>query len=118
VRGIKAAAFPTDVSDSHAAQGLVKRTDQLGPVTAIHWNAYAHLVGNVMKRGSKPCHGRESVVIARKSRDRASATGSTPQRLNLHAPHSSPSFLFPRFGDVWVEGALASTVTRSNLCRS
>jgi len=111
VRGIKAAAFPTDVSDSHAAQGLVKRTDQLGPVTAIHWNAYAHLVGNVMKRGSKPCHGRESVVIARKSRDRASATGVDAdvlqgQRLNLHAPRSSPSFLFPPFRDVWVEQAL------------
>ena len=117
MRGVKAAEFPTDVSDSHGAGP--RQTDRPAwAVTTIHWNAYAYLAGIVMKRGSKPCHGRESVVIARKSRDRASATGSTPQRLNLHAPHSSPSFLFPRFGDVWVEGALASTVTRSNLCRS
>jgi len=48
-RGVKAAAFPIDLSDPHAAKGLVKRmTDQLGPVTAIHWNAYAHLAGDVM----------------------------------------------------------------------
>src|ERR1022692_363328 len=48
-RGIKAAAFPTDLSDANAAKGLVKRvTDQLGPVTAIHWNAYANTAGNVM----------------------------------------------------------------------
>jgi NADP-dependent 3-hydroxy acid dehydrogenase YdfG len=48
-RGVKAAAFPTDLSDPHAAKGLVKRVnDQLGPVTAIHWNAYAHLAGDLM----------------------------------------------------------------------
>jgi NADP-dependent 3-hydroxy acid dehydrogenase YdfG len=47
--GVKAAAFPTDLSDPQAAKGLVKRvTDQLGPVTAIHWNVYAHLAGDVM----------------------------------------------------------------------
>src|ERR1022692_3194311 len=42
-RDVKAAAFPTDLSDPNAAKGLVKRvTDQFGPVTAIHWNAYAN----------------------------------------------------------------------------
>jgi hypothetical protein len=41
--------FPTDLSDPHAEQYLVKRvTDQLGPVTAIHWNAYVHLAGDVI----------------------------------------------------------------------
>jgi NAD(P)-dependent dehydrogenase (short-subunit alcohol dehydrogenase family) len=48
-RGVKAAAFPTDLSDPNAAKGLVKRvTDQLGPITALHWNAYANAAGDVM----------------------------------------------------------------------
>jgi short-subunit dehydrogenase len=48
-RGVKAAAFPTDLSDPNAAKGLVKRVaDQLGPVTAIHWNAYANTAGDVL----------------------------------------------------------------------
>jgi NAD(P)-dependent dehydrogenase (short-subunit alcohol dehydrogenase family) len=48
-RGVKAAVFPADLSDPNAAKGLVKRvTGQLGPVTAIHWNAYANAAGDVM----------------------------------------------------------------------
>ena len=46
---VKAAAFPIDLSDPNAAKDLVKRvTDQLGPVTAIHWNAYSNAAGDVM----------------------------------------------------------------------
>ncbi len=49
MRGVKAGAFPTDLSDPNAAKALAKRvTDQLGPVTAIHWNAYANTAGDVM----------------------------------------------------------------------
>jgi short-subunit dehydrogenase len=48
-RGVKAAAFPTDLSDPKAAKDLVKRvTSELGPVTAIHWNAYSNTAGDVM----------------------------------------------------------------------
>ena len=48
-RGVKAAAFPADLSDPNAAKDLVKRvTGQLGPITAIHWNAYANTAGDVM----------------------------------------------------------------------
>jgi len=48
-RGIKDAAFPTDLSDPDAAKAVVQRvSSQLGPVTAIHWNAYAHTAGDVM----------------------------------------------------------------------
>jgi len=48
-RGGKAAAFPADLSDPNAAKELVKRVSgQLGPVTAIHWNAYANAAGDVM----------------------------------------------------------------------
>lgn len=48
-RGVKAAAFPADLSDPNAGKGLVRRvTSQLGPLTAIHWNAYANTAGDVM----------------------------------------------------------------------
>jgi short-subunit dehydrogenase len=52
-RGVRAAAFPADLSDSNAAKGLVKRvTNQLGPVTAIHWNAYSNSAGDVIAADS------------------------------------------------------------------
>jgi short-subunit dehydrogenase len=48
-RGITASAFPADLSDPEAAKGLVKRvTGRMGPITAIHWNAYANTAGDVM----------------------------------------------------------------------
>ena len=48
-RGIKAAGFPADLADPDAAKDLVKRVSaQLGPVTALHWNAYANAAGDVM----------------------------------------------------------------------
>jgi NAD(P)-dependent dehydrogenase (short-subunit alcohol dehydrogenase family) len=48
-RGVNAAAFPTDLTDPNAAKTLVKRVrDQLGPVTAVHWNAYANTAGDMM----------------------------------------------------------------------
>jgi NAD(P)-dependent dehydrogenase (short-subunit alcohol dehydrogenase family) len=51
-RGIKAAAFPADLSDPDAAKGLVQRVQaQLGPITAIHWNAYAGEAGDVLTAG-------------------------------------------------------------------
>ena len=49
VRGVRAAAFPADLSDPNAAKSLVKRvTGELGPVSAIHWNAYANTAGDVL----------------------------------------------------------------------
>jgi short-subunit dehydrogenase len=46
-RDIKAAAFPAD--PIRARRKLVKRvTGQLGPITAIHWNAYSNTAGDVM----------------------------------------------------------------------
>jgi NADP-dependent 3-hydroxy acid dehydrogenase YdfG len=48
-RGIRAVAFAADLSDPDAAKGLVKRvTGEMGPVTAIHWNAYSNAAGDVM----------------------------------------------------------------------
>jgi short-subunit dehydrogenase len=49
MRGVKASAFPADLSDPNAARELVKRVrGRLGPVTAIHWNAYANVAGDAM----------------------------------------------------------------------
>lgn len=48
-RGVKAAAFPADLSDPGAPKDLIKRvTAQLGPITAIHWNAYSNLAGDIL----------------------------------------------------------------------
>jgi len=56
-RGVTAAAFAADLSDPEAAKGLVKRvTDQLGPVTAIHWNAYANTAGDVLAADAAAIH--------------------------------------------------------------
>jgi short-subunit dehydrogenase len=48
-RGITASAFPADLSDPNAAKGLLARVNhRLGPVTALHWNAYTNIAGDVM----------------------------------------------------------------------
>lgn len=48
-KGIKAAAFPTDVSDLAAVKALVgKVRETLGPITAIHWNAYGGAPGDLL----------------------------------------------------------------------
>ena len=40
-QGIRAAAFPTDVSDPAAVEALIGNVrSKLGPVTVLHWNAY------------------------------------------------------------------------------
>ena len=48
--GIKAAAFPTDLGDPKAVEALfTKVRASLGPVTVIHWNAYATGAGDLTK---------------------------------------------------------------------
>jgi short-subunit dehydrogenase len=48
-RGFQASVFPADLSQPGAAQDLIQRVKvQLGPVTAIHWNAYAGAAGDIM----------------------------------------------------------------------
>ena len=48
--GIRAAAFPTDLADPDQAKGLLERVrTQFGSVTAIHWNAYGNVAGNVLE---------------------------------------------------------------------
>lgn len=47
-KGVKAAAFPADLGDPAAVTKLVAdvRTS-LGPITVVHWNAYAGLAGDL-----------------------------------------------------------------------
>lgn len=47
--GIKAAAFPTDLGDPQAVRALVASArEQLGPITVVHWNAYAATAGDLL----------------------------------------------------------------------
>jgi NADP-dependent 3-hydroxy acid dehydrogenase YdfG len=46
--GVKAKAFPTDLSDFKAVKDLVKAVrSTLGPITVLHWNAYAGVAGDL-----------------------------------------------------------------------
>jgi NADP-dependent 3-hydroxy acid dehydrogenase YdfG len=47
-KGIKAAAFPTDLGDPNAVRAMVAKVRaSLGPITVIHWNAYAGVGGDL-----------------------------------------------------------------------
>jgi short-subunit dehydrogenase len=48
-KGVRAAAFPTDLADPAAVRALVgKVRAALGPVTVLHWNAYAGDAGDLL----------------------------------------------------------------------
>jgi len=47
-KGIKAAAFPTDLGDTKAVKAMVAEVRaSLGPITVVHWNAYAAVAGDL-----------------------------------------------------------------------
>ena len=49
-KGIRAAAFPTDLSDPQAVHALAAKVrEQLGPATVLHWNAYSMGAGDLLK---------------------------------------------------------------------
>jgi NADP-dependent 3-hydroxy acid dehydrogenase YdfG len=48
-KGVRAAAFPADLSNPAAIKHLVTSVrSKLGPVTVLHWNAYAGAGGNLL----------------------------------------------------------------------
>lgn len=48
-QGIRAEAFPTDLSDPAATRAMVEAVrDKLGPVTVLQWNAYQVAAGDLM----------------------------------------------------------------------
>src|SRR4051812_20085027 len=47
--GVKAQAFPCDLSDMNAVKKLVADARaSLGAISVLHWNAYAGLAGDVL----------------------------------------------------------------------
>lgn len=52
-KGVKAAAFPTDLGDLPAVSRLIGSVRAaLGPVTVVHWNAYAAEAGDLLTADS------------------------------------------------------------------
>jgi NADP-dependent 3-hydroxy acid dehydrogenase YdfG len=48
-KGIKAAAFPADLSDPAAVRAAVAKVrSALGPIAVLHWNAYAGVAGDLI----------------------------------------------------------------------
>jgi len=48
-RGIRAEAFPTDLGQPDAARAVVgKVRAKLGPISALHWNAYSTAAGDLL----------------------------------------------------------------------
>ncbi|HVZ71631.1 MAG TPA: SDR family NAD(P)-dependent oxidoreductase [Polyangia bacterium] len=48
-KGIRAAAFPADVSDPAAARAVVAKVrEKLGPIAAVEWNAYSGAAGDLL----------------------------------------------------------------------
>ncbi|HXU60178.1 MAG TPA: SDR family NAD(P)-dependent oxidoreductase [Polyangia bacterium] len=62
-KGIKAAAFPTDLADPNAARALVgKVREALGPLTALAWTAYDTGAGDLLS--AEPAAIRRVLDIA------------------------------------------------------
>jgi NAD(P)-dependent dehydrogenase (short-subunit alcohol dehydrogenase family) len=63
-KGIRAAAFPTDVSDPAAARALVgKVRTALGPLTAIEWTAYSHGAGDLLTADVPEIRGALDIAV-------------------------------------------------------
>lgn len=63
-KGIKAAAFPTDLGDPSAVRALVgKVRSELGPISAIHWNAYAGEAGDLLTADPAAIHRVLDVAV-------------------------------------------------------
>jgi NAD(P)-dependent dehydrogenase (short-subunit alcohol dehydrogenase family) len=57
-KGVKAAAFPADLGDPKAVARVVGEVSaSLGPLTAIHWNAYGGLAGDLLTADAAALRG-------------------------------------------------------------
>jgi NADP-dependent 3-hydroxy acid dehydrogenase YdfG len=64
VKNIKAAAFPTDLGDAAAVKGLIgKVRSTLGPIKALHWNAYSGSAGDLLTADATALHQVFDVAI-------------------------------------------------------
>jgi short-subunit dehydrogenase len=68
-KGIKAAAFPTDLYDPSAAAGLAERVrTTLGPITVIHWNAYGGRAGDLITADADAIRSELDIAIVSPSK--------------------------------------------------
>lgn len=64
-KGVKAAAFPTDLGDTAAVRALIgKVRTALGPITALHWNAYAADAGDLLTADTAALHRAFDVAVS------------------------------------------------------
>ena len=63
-KGVNAAAFPADLGDAVAVRALVRgvRT-ALGPITVLHWNAYAADAGDLLNADAAAVHRVFDVAV-------------------------------------------------------
>jgi NADP-dependent 3-hydroxy acid dehydrogenase YdfG len=63
-QGVKAAAFPCDLADPSAVRELVQSVrTKLGPVTALHWNAYPTEAGDLLTADTAALHRVFDVAV-------------------------------------------------------
>ncbi len=63
-KGVKARAYPTDLTDTAAIEALVKKAhDELGPLTVLHWNAYGSGAGDLLTATKKDLDGALDVAL-------------------------------------------------------
>jgi NADP-dependent 3-hydroxy acid dehydrogenase YdfG len=63
-QGIRAAAFPADLGDPKAVKALLAQVrSALGPVAALHWNAYSGAAGDLLTADAAAVHGALDVAV-------------------------------------------------------
>ena len=63
-KGIKAAAFPTDLGAPAAVKALVgKVREKLGAISAVHWNAYSSAAGDLLTADVAALHSAFDIAI-------------------------------------------------------
>jgi NAD(P)-dependent dehydrogenase (short-subunit alcohol dehydrogenase family) len=64
-KGVKAQAFVADLSDPSAVTGVVASARQaLGPITALHWNAYGGGAGDLLVAEQDEIHGVIDIAVS------------------------------------------------------
>jgi short-subunit dehydrogenase len=62
-KGVKAAAIPADLGDAKAVADMVQKARALGPIAAIHWNAYVAEAGNILEADTAAIHRVLDVAV-------------------------------------------------------
>jgi short-subunit dehydrogenase len=63
-KGVKAAAFPTDLGAPAAVKTLIgKVREKLGPISALHWNAYSGAAGDLLTADLAALHSALDIAV-------------------------------------------------------